>query len=59
MDADDKAEQAFETQCFLMRQWTVNDLIRQAPRDLEDKLTEILDAIAARHAGLTQPPEFA
>jgi hypothetical protein len=59
MDADDKAEIAFEAQCFLMREWTVHDLIRQAPRDLEDRLTEILDAIAARHAGLTQPPEFA
>ena len=59
MDLEDQIEQAFESQCFLMQAWTVHDLIRKVPDDLEERLTEVLNDIAARHAGLTEKPEFA
>ena len=57
LDDEDLAEQAFEAQCFRMREWTVNYLIHQVPRDLEDRLIEILDDIAMRRVGLTEVPK--
>ena len=57
LDDEDLAEQAFEIQCFMMQSWPVAYLVSQVPRDLEDRLIEILDDIASRHAGLTEAPK--